>query len=402
MRFPVRFGKRSPVRMNAAKYRKQSGQSRNLVAPAIVGTAFLLSSPTMIAYQDMASMISGADGGNRWASFLERSPVGSIHKASMAMVDEQTTGSITGGGIDAPGIGTISIAGKAGPADLLPDEERVNRSDKQGRVVAVAPKAPPKAFNAGSILQRHSSLLRPVQTTGVKMAFAKPKAEKDGLQIAQAFYRHKPRKADPQVPPMLASLVTNEKADILATAYAPAKPDYSRTSPFASILKDDDEEGRFIPPAQMSDHNWARSALPPLVFSQKEQKCLATGIYFEARGESVKGQAAVAQVILNRVRNPAYPATICGVVFQNEDWLNRCQFSFACDGRKLRITEQKHWKIAQDVAIAVTAGKIWLPEVGSSTHYHATYVNPRWARTMEKMKKIGTHIFYRTYGGGWS
>ena len=116
----------------------------------------------------------------------------------------------------------------------------------------------------------------------------------------------------------------------------------------------------------------------------------------------MRGQAAVAQVVLNRVRNPAYPETICGVVYQNDNWRNRCQFSFACDGIKDRIASPRHYKMAEEIAMAVTAGKIFLPEVGSSTHYYAQYVSPRWARTMEKMKKIGLHIFYRTYGGGWS
>jgi spore germination cell wall hydrolase CwlJ-like protein len=136
--------------------------------------------------------------------------------------------------------------------------------------------------------------------------------------------------------------------------------------------------------------------------STAEQRCLAAAVYFEARGENVKGQAAVAQVVLNRVKNPTYPNTVCGVVYQNDDWRNRCQFSFACDGIKDRISEPYHWRKAQEVAFAVASGEIYLPEVGSATHYHATYVKPRWARTMEKMKKIGTHIFYRTYGGGWS
>src|SRR5690606_28361881 len=151
-----------------------------------------------------------------------------------------------------------------------------------------------------------------------------------------------------------------------------------------------------------SDHSWAKSPLPGYVFGPKEQKCLAEAIYFEARGEPVEGQAAVAQVVLNRVRNPAYPNTICGVVYQNDHWRNRCQFSFACDGIPDRITSPKHYQMARDGALAVTAGKIWIAEVGSSTHYHATYVAPRWSRTMEKMKKIGLHIFYRTHGGGWS
>jgi len=102
------------------------------------------------------------------------------------------------------------------------------------------------------------------------------------------------------------------------------------------------------------------------------------------------------------VRNPAYPKSICGVVYQNDNWLNRCQFSFACDGRKKRIDDPASYKTAQEVAMAVTAGKIFIPEVGSSTHYYAQYVHPAWARAMHKMTKIGLHIFYRTYGGGWS
>ncbi len=107
-------------------------------------------------------------------------------------------------------------------------------------------------------------------------------------------------------------------------------------------------------------------------------------------------------MILNRVRNPTYPNSICGVVYQNRSWRNRCQFSFACDGTRPTVRSSQHYKVAQEVGMAVTAGKIFIPEVGSATHYHATYVSPRWARTMDRVKKIGLHIFYRTKGGGWS
>jgi spore germination cell wall hydrolase CwlJ-like protein len=142
--------------------------------------------------------------------------------------------------------------------------------------------------------------------------------------------------------------------------------------------------------------------LPASVFEPAEQACLANAVYFEARGETTRGQAAVAQVVLNRVRNPAYPSSICGVVYQNEGWKNRCQFSFACDGIEDRIDSPAHYKRAGEIAMAVTAGKIFIPEVGSSTHYYAQYVRPGWARAMHKMTKIGLHIFYRTYGGGWN
>ncbi|MBL4645991.1 MAG: hypothetical protein COA52_20195 [Hyphomicrobiales bacterium] len=149
-------------------------------------------------------------------------------------------------------------------------------------------------------------------------------------------------------------------------------------------------------------HWWVTNKLPRAAYSRREQRCLAAAVYFEARGESKKGQAAVAQVILNRVKAPAYPSTICGVVYQNKKWRNRCQFSFACDGIRDRIKDKKSYKQAAKVAKSVTRGKTWLKAVGSSTHYHATYVKPKWARKMKRMTKIGTHIFYRTHKGGWS
>ena len=247
------------------------------------------------------------------------------------------------------------------------------------------------------------AMLGPAQDGKVKMAFVKPDIQGKEVQIAAAFHVREEPKEDPLMPPVLLALVNNDKPDVLATAYGPVEPDYAATSPFESLLKDGTADaGRFIPPQAKGDHNWVATALPPTVFSEQEQRCLAAAVYFEARGESVKGQAAVAQVVLNRVRNPAYPKSICGVVYQNMKWRNRCQFSFACDRIKDRIASPEHYAIAQDVALAVTAGKIWLPEVGSSTHYYADYVSPRWARAMQRMKQIGRHIFYRTYGGGWS
>jgi hypothetical protein len=161
-------------------------------------------------------------------------------------------------------------------------------------------------------------------------------------------------------------------------------------------------EGRALGQFAPGQHSWVQNPLPASVFDKKQQKCLAEGIYFEARGEPEVGQAAVAQVILNRVRNPAYPKTICGVVYQNQKFRNRCQFSFACDGRSERIAEQRQWETAKRVARDVTEGKIWIAEVGDSTHYYANYVRPGWARRMIKMDTIGAHLFYRTRFGGWS
>ncbi len=126
-----------------------------------------------------------------------------------------------------------------------------------------------------------------------------------------------------------------------------------------------------------------------------EKRCLAEAVYFEARSEPENGQAAVAQVVLNRVTSGLYPSTICGVVFQNRSHYNACQFSFACDGKPLRINEPDAWSEAKRIADNVLAGKTWVRKVGDATYYHADYVRPRWARTMKKMDVIGRHIFYR-------
>jgi spore germination cell wall hydrolase CwlJ-like protein len=130
-----------------------------------------------------------------------------------------------------------------------------------------------------------------------------------------------------------------------------------------------------------------------------EKRCLAQAIYFEARSEPVEGQAAVAQVILNRMTSGLYPSTICGVVFQNRSHYRACQFSFACEGKSLRITEAESWTQATHVANEVLEGRTWLADVGGSTHYHANYVRPRWARSLKKTDTIGRHIFYRLKSG---
>lgn len=131
----------------------------------------------------------------------------------------------------------------------------------------------------------------------------------------------------------------------------------------------------------------------------REQHCLAQAIYFEARSEPADGQAAVAQVILNRVSSGLYPASICGVVFQNRHRYKACQFSFACEGRSLRITEPAPWAQAKRIAADVLEGRTYVKDVGAATHYHADYVRPGWSRRLKRTDKIGQHIFYKLRPG---
>jgi len=371
---------------------------------AVFGLAAFVAFPTVTAYSDIASLISGQGAGRaRWEAHLTTAPAGSVQSAEMTFADPILTGSLSpSAGVTLPDGRQVAFSGKIGAPETTPDEDRVTRAEKQGRVLAVAPMLPPVNFSAGSLAGKQTSALETVVGSSRKMAFVRSRIEGEEVQIASAFYPQAPLpKAGPER--MLADLVTNQQPDILAVAYADAEPDYARNSPFASILTDDNRQGRFVPPAPLDDpqHAWVATPLPASVFKADQQRCLAAAVYFEARGEPIKGQAAVAQVVLNRVRNPSYPATICGVVYQNEDWRHRCQFSFACDGLRERITDRMHWKIAEQVAMAVTAGKIWLNDVGSSTHYHAVYVHPGWARDMKKVDRIGRHVFYETFNGGW-
>lgn len=103
--------------------------------------------------------------------------------------------------------------------------------------------------------------------------------------------------------------------------------------------------------------------------------------------------------MLNRVSSGLYPATICGVVYQNRHRTNACQFSFACDSRSLRVSDPTSWRTAARIAAEVTNGETYVGDVGASTHYHADYVQPRWARRLEKMDVIGHHIFYKLQSG---
>ena len=132
----------------------------------------------------------------------------------------------------------------------------------------------------------------------------------------------------------------------------------------------------------------------------KSEKCLAEAVYFEARGEAVRGQIAVAQVVLNRAFSGKYPETVCGVVYLNKHRHLACQFTFACDNNKDVIREPDMWERAKKIAKAMLDGQLWLPEVDKSTHYHAYWVRPSWVNEMKRMYKTGVHTFYRPRAWG--
>ena len=128
-------------------------------------------------------------------------------------------------------------------------------------------------------------------------------------------------------------------------------------------------------------------------------ECLASAVYYEAGSQDDNGERAVAQVVLNRVRHPAFPASICGVVYQGSTRATGCQFTFTCDGSLYRQPDLAGWRRAYTIAHQALGGYVHAP-VGYATHYHANYVVPYWAPTLAKNAVVGAHIFYR-WAGGW-
>jgi spore germination cell wall hydrolase CwlJ-like protein len=260
------------------------------------------------------------------------------------------------------------------------------------RTAFVAPAPPPAAAAAPTTLLA-SAAAKTTGTAAASTATAATKTASSAVVVASV-------KAPPTSTAVAAT--ATETAPVLL-AYAGPDAAASIEKPFEAVMGIVPPGSSVLDPNIDANHAWLNNPLPPSSHSASEVSCLANAIYFEARGEPEKGQIAVAQVVLNRLKNPAYPKTICSVVYQNKNVRNRCQFSFACDGIPDRITDPNAWAASLALARKVLNDpkNLYLADVGAATHYHATYVKPRWARAMNKVEKIGDHIFYKTKDGGW-
>ena len=181
---------------------------------------------------------------------------------------------------------------------------------------------------------------------------------------------------------------TNTKRMVLGSALPPGSP---------LVL---------VPPARQPLASSALATTSPVLqavalnrMETAELTCLAKAVYFEARSESELGQLAVAKVVLNRVKNPDYPKTICGVVYQGSEHRNSCQFSFACDGMANRVRSPEAWSRAKRIATRAMADDPAIRML-QAVNYHADYVTPGWAKTMKRLIHIGHHIFYGRYSEG--
>jgi len=172
------------------------------------------------------------------------------------------------------------------------------------------------------------------------------------------------------------------------------------TSDIAALREDNDA----LETVQFADSHGAGAAAQAFrnagsgLDKARALQCLSMAVYYEAASESYQGQQAVAQVVLNRVAHPAYPSSVCGVVFQGSERQTGCQFTFTCDGSLRRTPSRQGWARAQSVALGALAGEVYRP-VGLATHYHTNSVNPYWATSLDYITTIGAHRFYRWKGG---
>lgn len=209
------------------------------------------------------------------------------------------------------------------------------------------------------------------------------------------------------------SALTADRLRELGSSDVPALPSTRSRAPglraeVAALNRADAEEARLVGAARfraltpeerssLLSFSAEEIDLLPKATGDAQWRCLAEALYFEARGETIAGQVAVAEVILNRAEDPGYPGTVCGVVHQGKAQRDGCQFSFMCDGRKEVISERRVFERVAKIARIMIDGQ---PRIltGGATHFHTTRVRPTWSRKFERTARIGTHIFYRGRG----
>lgn len=420
--------------------------SRGAVAPFGLAGLMLVLTPGGIGYQDLATATAQPATADRWRQFMVASPFGTIHAANLSLPRPLGTitpepvrfqlASLDVDGADLPG----ATAGRA--ADnrftrqdiVFPTVNRAAKGDFLGArdgpsapsaaAPAEAPNIDAPAPAANPPMDEIEAAVRfePFPEHDISMSlelrphleseevFAAPaEAQPDISLLAMA---NDPNPGDRTarvffnsdlIGSTLAGIVPWENGEqpIVMLPRAPSDPEMKQAalSPSDAAISERDGESVAGKGEVTSEGRRPRSPAERLALAgkarEKAEKCLANAVYFESRSEPVRGQIAVAQVVMNRVFSGYYPSDVCGVVYQNAQRYLACQFTFACDGIPDVVTEPEPWARAQRVAKATLDGRVWLPEVGKATHYHAYWVRPRWVSEMRKLYRIGVHTFYR-------
>jgi spore germination cell wall hydrolase CwlJ-like protein len=405
-------------------------------APVAAGALVLVLMPSSVAFSDLGALLARQPSvAARAREHLIASPFGTIHAAMFSLPRP------IGTAIPAPPVYALAnfdpadITGSIG-AEPLGDGSApvqfptVNRQAKRDSLISRARQPMPPPEDIANTAEPEAALkkdasridrfadyefaelpppgtapdidlpyadLPPTKLLGVGLPPGEPK------ESASVFFGARPLGPSREA---IAPWQPGE-APVVQASRASGDPDIKQSALEPSKLLDNKEGQSIAPKGEVTGVDQRpKSPAERLALEgakrAKAEKCLANAVYFEARGESVRGQIAVAQVVMNRVFSPFYPNDVCEVVYQNANRHNNCQFTFACDGIPDIVTEPDAYARAQRIARDMLDGKLWMPEVAKATHYHAYWVHPDWINEMKKIYKIGVHTFYRpiTWGAG--
>ena len=375
--------------------------------------------PNTIGFQDLGALLARQPGvAARAHAYVIASPFGAIHAATFSMPDPIGT-AIPHPPVYAlanfdPGDVAASIASQfLGDPNAPLQFPKVNRKDKHDSFIARsrAPLPPlPPALSVEAVPltdappKEEMGRFDPYteyQFAAVSNEQVPPKDEAlppDRKDDSRVFFGARPlAPGDEQIAPWAngeAPLLTaSVDPDIKQSALASAQPGTGKAG--ESIAAKGEVTGVEQHPKSPAERLGLAGAA-----RAKAEKCLANAVYFESRDEPVRAQIAVAQVVMNRVFSPFYPNDVCGVVYQNAGHHLACQFTFACNGVPAVVTEPDAWARATHIARDMLDGKLWMPEVAKSTHYHDYWAHPNWVGEMRRMDRLGGLIFYRPRAWG--
>jgi Cell Wall Hydrolase len=416
--------------------RRLSSRGRRKLAPVGFGALFFTLLPSQIGFQDLGALLARQPAvAERWHKQLIASPFGTIHAAMFSLPRP------VGTAIPHPPLYALvnfdptDIAASIGAQPLGDDSTAplqfptVNRKAKRDSALSRArqpmpplpiqslPQAPAdallKADEAGGRFDPYSDYefaampddrpvapdvglpIADIPSVNLTAVATAPNRAKDAEEIyfgadTLAAERESIKPWAPGEAPVVMASRTSGDLDIKQSTLGSSGGGNIAGETIANKGEVTGVDARPRSPAE-------RLALTG-VARAKAEKCVANAIYFEARGESVRGQIAVAQVVMNRVFSPFYPNDVCGVVHQSNG--RGCQFSYNCDGIPNVVTEPDAWARAQHIARDMLDGKLWMPEVAKATHYHAYWVHPDWVNEMHKISTLGVHAFYRPRAWG--
>jgi hypothetical protein len=380
-----------------------------LAARSALGAAILLAGTSPVAYQDLASLLVNQPGvAERARTFLLSSPLSTLRTATFSLPSASHLAIPSLPVPDHFGILNASLprGSRSQPIDPGPPTPHlpaVNRGVKRDRLVPT-PKATIQTLGPSKVELASPDATDPAVRDDAWLGIVESEPFGQEAEFAGTLARNiDPLPGSGSVLRLSHLFFGNDEIELPRLAFehnlaSPVERLRLAALPGSTI---DDSTSIAAKGVVTGDEATPKSPAERLGLAGKDrakaEKCLADAIYFESRGETERGQIAVAQVVINRVFSGYYPEDVCGTVYQNAHRHLACQFTFACEGKKLIVNDQGSWARATRISRGMLDGKLWLNEVGKATHYHASWVRPRWVSEMRTIQKIGVHTFYRPH-----